>query len=159
LDNRQNLNLDKATILLLHKILIGGINDKIAGRFRHTDEYIRIGAYIASAPEYIAYLLDELIANYESVHGKYFLERIAHFHLEFERIHSFVDGNSRGGRLLINLQLLKLGFPPIIIRNKGKIDNYYPAFCDFQENKKTKILDKQLSLALMESLNKKISLF
>jgi Fic family protein len=157
LDNRQNLNLDKATILLLHKMLIGGINDKIAGRFRHTDEYVRIGAYIAPAPEHIAYLLDELIANYESAHEKYFLERVAHFHLEFERIHPFFDGNGRVGRLLINLQLSKLGFPPIIIRNKGKIDNYYPAFRDFQENKKTNILDKQLSLALMESLNKRLA--
>ena len=157
LRSRVGITLDTETILLLHKMLIGGINDVIAGRLRNTHEYVRVGTHIAPAPEHIERLLDNLLAEHESNHGQYFLERVVYFHLEFERIHPFVDRNGRIGRVLINLQLAKLGFPPVIIRNKGKQDNYYPAFRAFQENGRTNILDRQLGLALMESLHKRLA--
>src|SRR5665213_1127510 len=146
--SRADITLDIETILLLHKMLIGGINDMIAGRLRNAHEYVRVGTHIAPAPERVELLLNSLLAEHESNHERYFLERIAYFHLEFERVHPFVDGNGRIGRVLINLQLAKLGFPPVIIRNKGKRDNYYPAFRAFQESKKTDLLDRQLALAL-----------
>lgn len=154
---RSDIALDSETILLLHKMLIGGINDMIAGRLRNAHEYVRVGTHIAPAPEHVERLLDSLLAEHESNHNQYFLERIVYFHLEFERIHPFVDGNGRIGRVLINLQLAKLGFPPVIIRNKGKQDNYYPAFRAFQENGKTNILDRQLGLALTESMYKRLA--
>ncbi len=157
LRSRSNISLDGETMLLLHHMLIGGINDMVAGRFRDAHEYVRVGTHIAPAPEQVRLLLNDLLAKYESNHEQYFLERISYFHLEFERIHPFVDGNGRIGRVLINLQLAKLGFPPAIIRNKGKRDYYYSAFHAFQEDGKTTILDRQLALALMESLHKRLA--
>jgi Fic family protein len=153
--NKKDGTLNKETILLLHKMLIGGINDDIAGRFRAEHEYVRVGTHIAPAPEHIERLLDNLLADYESSHDEYFLDRISRFHLEFERIHPFVDGNGRIGRVLINMQLMLHGYPSAIIRNKGKRDYYYPAFRAYQDNKSTERLDSLLSLSLMESLNKR----
>jgi Fic family protein len=155
--NKPEIKLDKETILLLHKMLIGAIDDSIAGRFRGPNEFVRVGTHIASAPEHIEQLLDNLLADYESSHDRYFLERISRFHLEFERIHPFVDGNGRIGRVLINLQLMLHGYPSAIIRNKGKRDYYYPAFKEYQDDQSTDIFDRLLSLALMESLNKRLT--
>ncbi len=155
--DKKDVTISKETILLLHKMLIRGINDDIAGRFREAHEYVRVGSHIASAPEHIEQLLYNLIHDYESSHDEYFLDRISRFHLEFERIHPFVDGNGRIGRVLINLQLMLHGYPSVIIRNKGKRDYYYPAFQAYQDNKATAKLDNLLSLALLESLHKRLA--
>lgn len=157
LRNRPDLSLTLETILLLHKMLLGGINDGVAGRFRASHEFVRVGSHIAPAPEHVERLLEELIADFKSADDEYFLERIARFHLEFERIHPFVDGNGRIGRVLINFQLAKLGYPPIIIRNKGKHENYYPAFNEWIDNKVTKRMDVLLALALTESFHKRLA--
>lgn len=155
--NKKDVVLNKETTLLLHRMLIGGINDGIAGRFRAEHEYVRVGTHIAPAPEHVEQLLDSLFTDFESSHDEYFLDRISRFHLEFERIHPFVDGNGRIGRVLINLQLMLNGYPSVIIRNKGKRGYYYPSFQAYQDNKSTSRFDILLSLSVMESLNKRLT--
>lgn len=143
-------------ILLLHHMLLGGISDKIAGRFRGPNEYVRIGTFIAPAPEHIDQRMSDMHLAYSSDHEKYFIEKISQFHLEFETIHPFLDGNGRIGRVLMNYQLLRLGFPTIIIRDKEK-QIYYKSFTDYRDDKKTKIMDMVVSRALLESLHKRIA--
>src|SRR3989344_2233972 len=155
-DKSQNHELTKELILLLHQMLIGGIDDHIAGRFRKKGEYVRIGTYIAPAPEHVERMIDAILLEYSSSLDAYFLDRIAKFHLDFETTHPFCDGNGRIGRVLTNFQLLSLGFPRVIIRDKEK-DVYYQAFRDYREKKSTKTMEKILALALMESLHKRIA--
>ena len=56
----------------------------------------------------------------------------------------------------MNFQFLALGFPRVIIRNKEK-DAYYQAFKGYKEKKNTKLMEKILALALMETLHKRIT--
>ena len=152
---QQDLNED--AILPLHNMLLSNIDDHIAGRFRQRNEYVRVGTHLAPAPEHVEALLEALLEDYASSHERYFLDNIARFHLEFERIHPFVDGNGRIGRVLINWQLAKLGYPPIIIRNKGKHNDYYPVFSRYVDKGDTKPMSALLTVALQESLHKRLA--
>lgn len=152
----QEKEADKGMILLLHQMLIGGINDNIAGRFRRSGEYVRVGSYIAPAPENVERMIESILIDYSSDYTAYFADKISKFHLEFETIHPFNDGNGRIGRVLINYQLSRLGFPSIIIRDKEKA-GYYKTFSDYRNGKNTKTMEKIISLALTESLHKRIA--
>ena len=143
-------------ILLLHKMLMNGIVDTIAGRFRRKGEYVRIGTYIAPPPENIPGLIDKLQERYDSDLSSFVLEKIAYYHLEFEHIHPFIDGNGRIGRVVLNFQLKKNGFPNIIIRDREK-QNYYKAFKDYDEKKEASGMEKIIALNLMEALHKRIA--
>ncbi len=47
-------------------------------------------------------------------------ERLAELHAGFERVHPFIDGNGRAGRLLMNLLLVRLGYPPAVIQKRER---------------------------------------
>lgn len=147
---------DKEVILLLHQMLIGGINDAIAGRFRSKGEYVRVGTHIAPAPEHVERMIEAILLEYSSSLDSYFLDKISKFHLDFETIHPFNDGNGRIGRVLINYQLQRFGFPNVIVRDREKRD-YYQAFGDYRDTKNTRGMEKILALGLMESLHKRIA--
>jgi Fic family protein len=148
--------ISKELILLLHKMLIGSIDDFIAGRFRKSGEYVRVGTHIAPAPEHVERMIESLLLEYTSDHTAYFINKISSFHLEFETIHPFCDGNGRIGRVLMNYQLLRLGFPRIIIRDKEK-KTYYEAFGEYRDKKSSKIMEKIIAFSLLESLHKRIA--
>lgn len=154
--NKSLAELSKEIILLLHQMLLGNIDEGIAGRFRKKDEYVRIGTFIAPAPEHIERMLEETLIEYSSGQTSYFLDKISKFHLQFETIHPFNDGNGRIGRVIICYQFLRLGFPNIIIRDKEK-QIYYQAFKQYRDDKKSKIMEKIIALSLMESLHKRIA--
>jgi Fic family protein len=154
---RPNYEITIESLELLHRMLLGGINDEYAGRVRREGEYVRVGRHIAPPPELVKNLLEGLINRYNSNIDDYFLKKIAEFHLQFETIHPFCDGNGRMGRLIINLQLAALGFPPVIIQNKGKREDYYPLFDEWRDKQKSDKFSDYLYLALSESFNKRLA--
>jgi Fic family protein len=153
---KDTLVLNQEIILFIHGLLIGGINDSIAGRFRKAGEFVRVGNHIAPAPEHVFRMVEVLLEEYKTNHDINILKKIAHFHLQFEAIHPFCDGNGRIGRVLVNLQLQESGYPNIIIRDKEK-HIYYKTFSYFKDKKSTKEMEQVLYLALSESLNKRIT--
>ena len=155
-DKSKETEVNSEVILLLHQMLIGGIDDKIAGRFRKKGEYVRVGTHIAPAPEHVERMVEAVMAEYTSDLSAYFLDKIAKFHLEFETVHPFCDGNGRIGRVLICFQLQRLGLPIIIIRDKEK-SVYYRSFGEYRTGHNAKTMEKVLALALMESLHKRIA--
>jgi Fic family protein len=155
---KSRASLDLKLILGWHKTLLSYIDDKIAGRFRTGKEWVRVGNHLGANPAFVGTLMQELVDRYKQDKTSYFLDAIADFHAEFETIHPFVDGNGRMGRVLINLQLVKAGFPPIIIPNKSKHTEYYPLFARFQSTMKADGFTKLFALLLLETLHKRITI-
>ena len=155
-NKKESIILNKETILFIHGLLIGGIDDDIAGRFRKENEYVRVGKHIAPAPEHILRMIEVLINEYKTNHDTNVFAKIARFHLQFETIHPFVDGNGRIGRVLINMQLQEFGYPNIIIRDKEK-HIYYNTFSHFRDSESSKEMEKIIYLALSEGLHKRIA--
>jgi Fic family protein len=155
---KNNSLLTIKLILSLHNALLTEIDDTIAGRFRVGKEWVRVGNHLGANPRFVPTLMQELVDHYNQRKICYFLDAVAHFHAEFETIHPFVDGNGRMGRVLINLQLMHAGFPPIIIQNKSKHKEYYALFTKYQSTLKFGGFTESFALLLQESLNKRISI-
>jgi Fic family protein len=155
---KNNSALQIKLILSWHKILLTLIDNNIAGRFRIGKEWVRVGNHLGVNPQFVNMLMQRLVDDYNKNKTSYFLDSIANFHAEFETIHPFVDGNGRMGRILINLQLMNVGFPPIIIQNKSKHTEYYPLFSQFQTTMKFGGFTELFALLLQESLHKRITL-
>lgn len=144
-------------ILKLHKTLLTNICDEIAGRFRSGKEWVRVGIHIGANPEFVNGFMYELVEKYNSDTDKHFLDKITYFHAEFENIHPFGDGNGRIGRLLTNEQLDLLGLPPIIIPNKSKFNEYYPALNEYTKTGKVDKLTRLFASLLIEALYRRIT--
>ena len=86
----------------------------------NTGKYIQGSEHIPPEPEKVPNLMMYYIYNYNHDEQDIFT-KIAKYHIEFERIHPFEDGNGRTGRLLINYELLKNDLPPIVIVKEDRV--------------------------------------
>ena len=127
-DVAQNgIPLSETVIKTIHSlVLMNRPDDK--GVYRRIPVRI-MGAYTEPVQPYmIEPKMTELISKNEGrEQSMHIIERIARFHLEFEGIHPFIDGNGRTGRLLMNLDLIRNGFPPINVKFTDR-KRYYDAF-------------------------------
>lgn len=150
----EELTLER--ILLLHKMLLGNINEQIAGRIRTDNEWVRVGAYIAPGPDEVQPLLQKLLTAYAADKSSHIITRIARFHLEFEHTHPFCDGNGRIGRVLNTYLLLREGYVPINIAFADRA-RYYDAFKEYDKNGSVKIMEEIIGRALVKSYHKRLA--
>jgi len=151
---QQDLTSD--LLLLLHKMLLSNIDEAVAGRFRQNGEWVRVGAYIAPAPKDIPELITDWLTTYKSDSTSHIITRLARFHLEFEHVHPFCDGNGRIGRVLNNYALLKEGYVPINIAFADRA-KYYDAFKQYDTAQEVKIMEEIIGRALTESYHKRLA--
>lgn len=79
-------------------------------------------------PYMVPVLMEQLIQEHKEQKKKmHLIEAVARFHLEFEGIHPFIDGNGRTGRLLLNFELMQAGYLPINVKFADR-RKYYEAF-------------------------------
>lgn len=119
LKDRQLSEYDTKSI---HSIVLDGIDRENAGQYRKID--VRIGG--ATHDVTSAYLVPQEMQNLFSWYHseKVTLNRIIEFTCRFVNIHPFIDGNGRTSRLLTNLELLKIGYPPITILAVDRLEYY-----------------------------------
>jgi Fic family protein len=157
IENRaKSEELSLELMMRLHNMLIGNINEQIAGRFREKDEWVRIGAYVAPGPDKVVPLLNDLLTAYLADNSSHIITRLARFHAEFEHIHPFCDGNGRIGRVLNNFILLREGYVPINIAFADR-SRYYDAFKGYDEKGTTNIMEEIIGRALAESYHKRLA--
>ncbi len=148
--------LSQEVILNLHKMLISNIRDDIAGRFRKSGEFVRVGSHIAPKSEEINLRLESLLSEYCATPHENIATRIAKLHLAFEYAHPFVDGNGRIGRVINNYLLIRDGFVPINIKFIDR-SKYYDAFKEYQESGTTKIMEEIVAKAITNSYYKRLA--
>ncbi|MDR3166116.1 MAG: Fic family protein [Synergistaceae bacterium] len=119
--------LTERIIKELHSLVL--IHDaKNKGTYR-TLEVAILGASHSPSPHYlIRERMEDLLRDYEKMkQNMHITKAAAEFHLRFEGIHPFIDGNGRTGRLILNLELIKAGFLPINIKFTDR-EKYYDCF-------------------------------
>ncbi|WP_062057397.1 Fic family protein [Cellvibrio sp. OA-2007] len=121
---RQREALSEWQIRNIHQLILKNIDEQNAGRYRNLN--VLISGATHTPPDHL--LVPERMASFISglnldLHP---VEYAARVHVDFVGIHPFVDGNGRTSRLLMNLELMKAGFPPVVIPVEQRL-RYYQA--------------------------------
>ncbi|MEG2457413.1 MAG: Fic family protein [Bacilli bacterium] len=152
---KENIQLSENEILNIHSlVLIDRPEDK--GKYRNIPVRILNTEAEVTQPYLIKTKMEELINWYNNCDLEQ-IEKIAMFHLKFETIHPFIDGNGRTGRLVLNFELMKNGYVPINIKYKDR-RRYYDAFKAFNKNEDSSLMTDLISTYLIEELKRYISL-
>ncbi len=127
----ENSELSESVIKNIHYLVLADkTNDR--GVYRRIQVKIIGASHEPVQPYLIIPKMEELLENYKK-NEEDIATKLARFHIEFESIHPFIDGNGRTGRLLINLELMKQGYPPIDIKFADRM-KYYDAFEKYHVN-------------------------
>ena len=121
--------------------------------------YRRVAVKIIGAKHFtenqllIADKMEELIKEFNADKNTNIIRKLALFHIKFEAIHPFIDGNGRTGRLLVNFELMKKGYPPIDIKYADR-KAYYDAFDAYHEKHDLSQMENLFAEYVLERIEK-----
>lgn len=125
---QSNVPMSERVIQQIHYLVLADKRDD-RGVYRRVPVRIMGAQHEPVQPYLIQPRMEQLMLRYaEST--EHIVTKLARFHIEFEGIHPFIDGNGRTGRLLVNLELMKAGYPPIDIKFTDRMA-YYNAFDEY----------------------------
>ena len=150
---KKNVDISQAFIRELHFYVLNH-DEENRGRYREKSVFIEGADTVTALPSTIPSRLDSIIKKFtENKDAIELIPAIARFHADFEEIHPFSDGNGRTGRLIMNLELLKGGYPITIIEKDDR-----PEYYESLEKAQTGDRNIQPLLNFIEkSINKTIS--
>lgn len=125
---KEQVILSESIIKQIHYLVLADKKDD-RGIYRRVPVRIMGAKHEPVQPYLIQPKMERLLEDYRNS-TEHIIPRLARFHIEFEGIHPFIDGNGRTGRLLVNLELMKAGLPPIDIKFTDRIA-YYDAFDEY----------------------------
>ncbi len=149
---KDKYDFDERLIKEIHSIVLANEREH-KGTYRKIPA--RVGSYLPTDSLNIQTEIDNLLSDYTK-NSAHIIEKISIFHLMFECIHPFVDGNGRTGRLLMNFELMRNGFPPINIKFQDK-DRYYNCFIEYQKTGSPNSMIQLVTELLEIELNRYLS--
>ena len=125
---KDNVPISEGIIKQIHYLVLADKRED-RGVYRRVPVRIMGAQHEPVQPYLIKPKMEQLLYDF-AASTEHIVTKLARFHIEFEGIHPFIDGNGRTGRLLVNLELMKSGFPPIDIKFTDRIA-YYNAFDEY----------------------------
>lgn len=125
---KEKAPLSERVIKQIHFLVLADKRDD-RGVYRRVPVRIMGAHHEPVQPYLVEPKMEQLLLDYAGS-DEHIVTKLARFHIGFEGIHPFIDGNGRTGRLLVNLELMKAGYPPIDIRFADRVA-YYNAFDEY----------------------------
>jgi len=147
---KKNVPLSESIIKQIHYLVLADKKDD-RGVYRRVPVRIMGAKNEPVQPYLIQPKMEQLMASYAE-NKEHIVTKLARFHLEFESIHPFIDGNGRTGRLLVNFEFMKAGFPPIDIKFTDRIA-YYKAFDEYHVKHSISAMENLFSRYINERLD------
>jgi Fic family protein len=144
-------NLSEWDIKNIHALILKDIDNKNAGKYRSENVLISGANHIPPHHVLLPELMQKLMIEYNKEWDEFHpVIKACLLHGEFVKIHPFIDGNGRTARLLLNFELMKYGYTPIII-TKIRRAEYYDALDDAHVTMDYSKFIKLISEFLIES--------
>lgn len=145
----EGLPLTQRIVREIHQLVLA---DKPRERGAYRTMHVRIAgaSHVPVDPALIEKSMGELLSTYNQDDSE-LVGRLARFHIDFEAIHPFADGNGRTGRLLVNLELMRAGYPPIDIKYADRAQ-YIDAFDAYHCGRDPRAMERLFARYLDERL-------
>lgn len=148
---KENVPISESVIKQIHFLVLADKKDD-RGVYRRVPVRIMGAQHDPVQPYLIEPKMEQLLRDFAES-SEHIVTKLARFHIEFEGIHPFIDGNGRTGRLLVNLELMKAGYPPIDIKFTDRI-TYYNAFDEYYVKHNLSAMENLFASYIEARLNK-----